>query len=364
MPARTRCIFGVSVGDRAKQPGPNPQRSPIAFCALLLLISFSSLANPAVFAQQPTSPTIPEPKRLYTIYVRVSMPDGRPAEGAVVTLVSGSGVPHKAFTNDSGRIEFPGMPEGPYTLSATSPGEPNFSTDTVETNPSRTENGNLTVQLVFHYHAPSRNKPGVVNAAEPDQKIPKAAAKAFNEGAKQKAASEADKALESFSKAIEIFPDFYQARYERGDLYISQRKLDLAEVEFDSALKINPRYAPALRGAGYCKLEKHQFDEAIELFEKSLSFDPDEATTHLMLGIANLELDKREAAKASLTKALLINPPAIRAHIYLANIYAKDHQFKEAADELHKYLELQPTDPSSADLRKVEAQWRARITGP
>jgi Tfp pilus assembly protein PilF len=55
-----------------------------------------------------------------------------------------------------------------------------------------------------------------------------------------------------------------------------------------------------------------------------------------LLGIANLELDRREAAKASLAKALLINPPAIRAHIYLANLYAKDHQFKEAADELHK----------------------------
>jgi hypothetical protein len=34
------------------------------------------------------------------------MPDGPTGQGAVVTLVSGSGVPHKAFTNDSGRLDF------------------------------------------------------------------------------------------------------------------------------------------------------------------------------------------------------------------------------------------------------------------
>lgn len=292
------------------------------------------------------------------------MPDGRPAEGALVTLTSGNGLPRKAFTNDSGRLEFPGMPEGPYTVTATSPAEPNLVADSVSTNPSRTENGSLTVQLLFRLITDKRPKPGIITAIELDQKIPKLALKAFTEGVKRKEENQPDKALESFNKAIETFPEYYQALAARADIFIGQRKLEDAAADFDKALKVNDRYAPALRGAGYCKLENHQFAEAIGLFEKSLSSEPDDAKTHLLLGIANLELDNREAARVSLSKALNIFPPAIRAHIYLANLYAKEHQYRQAADELHKYLELQPKDPSSTELKAVEAQWRARASAP
>ena len=310
---------------------------------------------------------MPEPIKLSTIYVQVSLPNGRPAGGALVVLTPRSGVPLNAFANDSGRLEFPGMPDGVYSLSATIPSDPNLASDVVETNPSRTANGNLTVQLLLRERADHSKgpKPGVIRAGENEQRIPKEARKAFNEGLKFKGNDQPLKALESFNRAVELYQDYYQAFSERADVNVSQRKLEEAATDFDRALKINAHYGPALRGLGYCKLEQKEFADAIELFEKSISADPNNANTHLLMGIANLELDRREPARDALQKALSFDTqPVPRAHIYLANLYARERQYLQAADELHKYIEADPSGADAAGMREIEAKWRARAAAP
>src|SRR6267378_6094964 len=114
---------------------------------------------------------MPDPIRLSTIYVQVSLPNGRPAGGALVVLTPRSGVPNKAFANDSGRLEFPGVPEGLYSVSAVSASDPNLMSDVVDMNPSRTANGNLTVQLLLRDRSDHKNnpKPGVIRADEAEQ---------------------------------------------------------------------------------------------------------------------------------------------------------------------------------------------------
>jgi len=56
--------------------------------------------------------------------------------------------------------------------------------------------------------------------------------------------------------------------------------------------------------------------------------------------------------------------PVPRAHIYLANLYARERQYLQAADELHKYIEADPMAKDAAELREIEAKWRARTTPP
>ena len=339
---------------------------PVAQSSALVLGLILSLWT-TCHGQQPGGSTIPAPIRLHTIYVQVSLPNGRPAGGTLVNLTARSGVPRTAFTNDSGRVEFPGMPEGQYSLTATSPSDPSLVSDAVETNPSRTANGNLTVQLILRDRSDHTKdpKPGVIRAGESEQKIPKEARRAFYEGLKFKGNDKPLKALESFSRAVDLYREYYQALSERGDVNVSQRKLEEATVDFDQALKLNAHYGPALRGLGFCRLEKKEFAEAIELFEKSIFADPNNANTHLLLGIANLELDRREPARDALEKALNFpTQPVPRAHIYLANLYARERRYLLAADELHKYIEVDPLAADAAGMREIEAKWRARAVTP
>jgi tetratricopeptide (TPR) repeat protein len=333
----------------------------------IVILVFALSAWTSCQGQLGGSASMPTPIRLSTIYVQVALPNGRPAGGALVTLTPNSGTPRKEFTNDSGRLEFPGMPDGQYTLTATSPSDPNLISDLVEMNPSRTANGNLTVQLLLRDRADHTKgpKPGVIRAGEDEQRIPREARKAFNEGLKFKGNDEPLKAFESFNRAVELYREYYQAFSERGDVNVSQRKLEEAEADFDRALKINAYYGPALRGLGYCKLEKKEFAEAIELFEKSISADPNNANTHLLMGIANLELDRREPAREALQKALSFDTqPVPRAHIYLANLYAREHKYLQAADELHKYIEADPLAADVVEMREIESKWRARAAVP
>jgi hypothetical protein len=335
------------------------------FSAKLLLTAALLLALPAfVHAQQKELPVPDKPTRVFTVQGQVSLPEGMPARQILVTLISGEGVPRQTYTTEQGRYEFLGIPEGNYTLSAKSLSDSNLVSESVETDTNRTATGNLNVNLSLRRESSavdSSRSPEVLTTAEAGQRVPKEARQAFKQGLKFRRDNQPDKALARYSRAVELYSEYFQALAERGDLLVSQRKLPEAAADFARALKINPHYAPALRGAGYCKLESQEFAEAIEYLQKATTAEPNNANTYLLLGIAHLELDHREAARLALFKALSFNSQhESRAYIYLGKLYAREHLFKEAADQLQRYLEANPTASDAAEIKEIESKWRAQ----
>jgi tetratricopeptide (TPR) repeat protein len=304
------------------------------------------------------------PMKIIVISGRVSLTNDRPATQARVKLSSSTGISRETLTSDSGRYEFTEVPSGTYNLTAISLADSTLTSDSVGIDTSQSVTGIMNVNLSLSATATrmgGRNRPGVITAAEAEQKVPKEARKAFRHAMDLKNSSQTNEALASFERALELYPDYFQALAERGDLYITKRELAKAAVDFARALKLNDRYEPALRGMGYCKLEGGEFAEAAKYLEQAAIADPGNATTHMLLGIANLSLDRREEARHALQQALKIDGlRAIRAHIHLANLYAREHQYRKAADELHIYIESVPTDPGVEEFKKIEAQWRAR----
>lgn len=356
---------------RPRPAGPSAARKPLGHARRLLTAAALLAACAAAVARAQERPVTvpPKPTKIFTVQGQVSLPEGNPAAGAVVvTLTTRGGATRQAYTNDLGRFEFEGAEEGTYTLSARSLSDPALRSDSVQTDTSRTATGNINVNLTLRKEGGAGDgaRPAeVLTAAEAEQRVPKDALKAFRRGAKFRKNDEADKALASYTRAVELYPGYFQALAERGDLLITRRKLAEAAADFERALKLDPQYAPALRGSGYCKLERREFAGAARDFEKAVSAQPDNANTYLLLGIAYLELDRRPAAKEALFKALGSGSrQELRAYIYLANLYARERQYREAAEELHKYLEAAPADPEAAKLRAVEARWLALAASP
>ncbi|HEX7317299.1 MAG TPA: tetratricopeptide repeat protein [Pyrinomonadaceae bacterium] len=332
--------------------------------ATLLLCAAAASAE----GQEHERPRISKPVRVLTIQGQVSLPEGGAAGQTIVTLISQGGVPRQTYTTEQGRFEFQEIPEGDYVLSAKSLTDPKLSAEGVEADTHLTATGNLTINLVLRRDVLARNVPKkaeAVSVAEVEQKVPKQARQAFKEALKHREENRNDKAVESLSRAVELFPEYFQALAERGDLLVVGGKLAEAADDFARALKVNPRYGPALRGAGYCKLEKREFEEAARYLEQATTARPDDANAYLLLGIAYLELDRREQAESALVKALSFNTRReLRAHIHLGNLYARAGRYGEAADELRKYLDANPSDPDAAALKEVEAKWRARSAAP
>jgi len=330
--------------------------------AAVIILAFMTSGNG--HAQQQPLPTLPpdQPLRIFIIQGQVSLPSGRPAVHALVTLSAG-GARRQTYSGEEGRFEFPAMEGGSYSLTATSMGDIQLVSDTVDTDTNRTATNRLNVNLILREpsEGPKKAKPRVISAVETAQKVPKEARKAFQQGLRFKEQAERDKALERFSRAIELFPEYFQALSERGDLYVAQRKLNEAAADFAHALQVDGHFGPALRGSGYCKLENREFAQAIDDFERSVSAEPENANTYLLLGIANLELDRHEPARRALQKALSFTTQSVpRAHIYLANLYALEHQYQQAADELRKYLDAEPAAADAKAMQEIEARWRAR----
>lgn len=348
------------------RPVAGPSRQPLAGLAVSLLLL--GVATAAAAQQQRELPRPAQPARVYNLQGQVSLPEGMPASNVLVTIINRGGVPRQVYANEHGRFEFAGMPEGAYSLSARSLTDPGLTVEGVEADTTRAVTGNLHVNLILRRDITPTgvaSKAEILTAAEAEQKVPRAARRAFKDAVKFREENQPGKALESLGRAVELYPDYFQAHAERGDLLVAQHKLADACKDFERALKLNARYGPALRGAGYCKLEGREFAEAARYLEQSVSAQPANPNAYLLLGIAYLELDRREQARAALLKALGFNTRReLRAHIYLGNLYARSGQFREAADELRKYLDANPSDPAAAELQEVESKWRARAAAP
>jgi tetratricopeptide (TPR) repeat protein len=322
----------------------------------------------AVVALQAVLPISATAQGNFMIVGTVSLPNGNPAAHVIVRISALSGMTREINTDAQGRYEFIGLPAGRYRMTVVNPEDPDQFIDPVDADTSRSAGNRLLIYLYLRTSpssAKSGSKPGVVTLAEASQQIPKDARKAYEDAVRLKRDNKADKALASVNRAIEIYPEYFQALAERGELRITKGQIAEAAEDFDRALKLNENYGPALRGAGYCKLEQQKFSEAIRYFEQAISTEPRVARTHLFLGIANLALDQREPARKALQQALKIDADqAVTAHVYLADLYAREEHYREAADELRAYLEARPTAPNAARLKAKEADLRARSKHP
>ena len=123
------------------------------------------------------------------------------------------------------------------------------------------------------------------------------AERAFGQGVQEQQARRLPEAIQSYRRATQLDPAFYEAHYNLGLAASENRNLPLALSAYENALAIQPEsldarynFALILRQAGYV------LDAVIE-FEKILASYPNDGRTHLALG--NLYAQQlQEPAKA------------------------------------------------------------------
>jgi tetratricopeptide (TPR) repeat protein len=199
-----------------------------------------------------------------------------------------------------------------------------------------------------------QDKASTISLKEAAQSVPKSARKAFEQARAFRSKNRSDRALECLNRAVEIFPQYFQAFAERGHLRISMMQPAEAAADFARALELNDRYEPALRGSGICSFQEGKLEDAIVYFERAVSEAPSNAVDRLFLGICNARLDRPDVARAALHKALAIDPiGAARAHVYLAHLSIKENQPQDAIAELEAYLAALPDAPDADSQRSL-----------
>ncbi len=141
----------------------------------------------------------------------------------------------------------------------------------------------------------------------------------FHRGVAYEKAGKPERAIDDFTRAISLFPSYYEAFFSRGTTYDRMGKLDLAIEDYNAAIALKP--------TSY------------------------EAYTNL--GLANKKLGRRMEAVADLNRAIALSTSAGKAYFNLGVIRFEDGLFADAIGLFSRSLAIDPTDADAYGNRGI-----------
>ena len=87
-------------------------------------------------------------------------------------------------------------------------------------------------------------------------------------------------AIRHYTRAIQLQPDYAEARKKRGDTYREQGQMDTALEDYKIAIQLRPNYTEAYKNRGRIYHEKGELDLAIEDYTEVITLQPDYAEAY------------------------------------------------------------------------------------
>jgi tetratricopeptide (TPR) repeat protein len=182
------------------------------------------------------------------------------------------------------------------------------------------------------------------------------------------------KASGEFRKALQLNPKLADAHKLLGDMLVTspRRLYDQAIQSYQAALDVWPDYAEARVGLGDARQAKGQFDEAIEEYKKALVVEPANARVYLGLGkIYYNEKQLYHEAVAAYQQAISLDPKLLDAHMSLGELYEEKGLYDQAVARYSHVLSLEPKHAGATyglalayekvDVQKAIEQWERYI---
>jgi tetratricopeptide (TPR) repeat protein len=251
---------------------------------------------------------------------------------------------------------------GKYTVRVETSGTPyEEQSQQLELQTLRRIGGDETFTLEFRLMYKKGNEPGIRNGSVFAQDTPKAARAEFARGVNSLKSNKTDAAIASFEKAVTIFPDYFDALEALGVEYVKDGQYESAIESLTRAIKINSRAPKSLYAIGVAYLNLHRQAEAIESLGKSAQLDPNNANTQMMLGLAYGAAGALDKSEAAFRKALQIGgPAAAESHFYLAGLFNKQGQYRDARQELEMFLRESKNVKEPAQIKAMIEKLREK----
>jgi tetratricopeptide (TPR) repeat protein len=119
---------------------------------------------------------------------------------------------------------------------------------------------------------------------------------------------EYDKAINSYTQAIQLEPEFGQAYNNRGLAHHVLGNYDDALTDFNVAIKILPNSAEVYSNRGLAYLYKGDYEKAILDFEQSIQLRPNFSNAFYNRGLAYFNTGNYDQAVADFTNAIKLTP--------------------------------------------------------
>jgi tetratricopeptide (TPR) repeat protein len=143
-------------------------------------------------------------------------------------------------------------------------------------------------------------------------------------------------AIRHFYKALEVEPNFPGFHLNLGNALENQGKIEGAISHYSKALQLKPDFAEAYFNLGNLLAKHGKMDEAISHFSTALQIKPDFAEAHNSLGVVLAYVGRNEEAIAHFNAALRIKPGFIRAHNNLSMALRQRKKTRGIAEDNRK----------------------------
>ena len=122
-----------------------------------------------------------------------------------------------------------------------------------------------------------------------------------------------DEAIQHYTEALRIRPDYPEAHNNLGPALAGQGNLEEAIAHFSEAVRLRPGYADAHSNLGVALAMQGKLDEAIAHFSEAVRLDPDHPNAHYGLALALRNKGRVEEAIHEFHEALRIQPDHVDA---------------------------------------------------
>lgn len=144
------------------------------------------------------------------------------------------------------------------------------------------------------------------------------------------------KAIEAYSKSLDLNPEYSEVHYNIGLLLADEGKLDQAIAHYLEALKIGIEKACTHNHLANALFKTGKVDEAFKHYKRALELEPDDASSHSDMGNVLIMSGKTNEAIEHYKISLKVRPGHARTLSNLGNAFLASGKLKEAEE---KYLE-------------------------
>jgi tetratricopeptide (TPR) repeat protein/thiol-disulfide isomerase/thioredoxin len=167
----------------------------------------------------------------------------------------------------------------------------------------------------------------------------------FTYGAAFSQAGYYDQAIREFTLALETDPDYAEAHYNLGTLYLKQGKPDEARRHLQRVLELRHEYPDALNNLGLLAAQAGDTREAIRCFQQAISQRPDYALALFNLGNIYRREQRFSEAKQALERAVALAPDDPEVNYGVGMLYAQLNDTDRALKYWQQALQLRPDYP-------------------
>lgn len=305
-----------------------------------------------------------------TIEGRVQTRDHQPISEVRVFLQNDSYSEIAAtFTDGSGRFRFLNLMSGVYYVQI-EPGALNFERQSQRVEAvaftQRQSGGGEVFRVDFVVKPKETTTSSGEYASDKGvlfhQPVPDEARKEYVNALRSLDKNDFGKAAAFLAHAIEIYPDYYEALELIGTEYVKREQYKSALPFLSHAVEVNKDGWRAFYSLGVAEYELNQHDAALQSLRRAVELNPGSPNAVMRLGIALAQnaATRMEAIQAFQKVIDLAKDRVPTAYFYLGALYAKDEQYRKAADAFETFLRIYPKAGERDKIKEMIAEYRQK----